>query len=449
MLATWTRCGGEPVFVAPCLRAMMRAPLRLHVAILLLLVSWSSSIMALNVTSVSNSSATADSTTIPSNSEATATKQKQEGVAASEDEDEPRVYHFRRCKGAGCPYTASWLSHINLYRRVGWFLESTKMEAASFNIFDRSQQKYQLSEPDAYYVHHMSMFEHLLHKKYGFETAKNRTQIMSDLAFKGECEHLNMTSSREYLSLIPFYGGLPPEVTADYSQVKSIGQGNSLVTPQIKVLQCMATLCSTLRYFGQAVIGVTRDDDRELITSTLARMDAKIRRRAHVLQLSMPKPAHLPFHLLAWGQKYVKEHNCRDFPANGDRAAADKKIATDPGVFSICTDERLEKQHRGGPVNVTYHRKSRGHTSNTTTHAPIRFVYYTEMDQIVRFDSLSTLRAISKASNDSCFFVGRRREKDRDSSPLEYMGALNSWRECGEPGYSFSWPADPVVRLTT
>lgn len=428
----------------------MQAPLMsLHMALLVLLVSWPSLTVALNATLANNTSLTADSATIPS-SDATATKQKLEGVAPSEDEDEPRVYHFRRCKGAGCPYTASWLSHINLYRRVGWFLESTKMEAASFNIFDRSQQKYQLSEPDAYYVHHMSMFEHLLHKKYGFETAKNKTQTMSDLAFRGECgDNLNMTSSREYLSLIPFYGGLPPEVTADFSQVKSIGQGNSLVTPQIKVLQCMATLCSTLRYFGQAVIGVSRDDDRELITSTLARMNAKIRRRAHVLQLSMPKPAHLPFHLLAWGQKYVKEHNCRGFPANGDKAAADKKIASDPGVHSICTDERLEKQHRGGPVNVTFHRKSRGHGSNTTAHSPIRFVYYTEMDQIVRFDSLSTLRAISKASNDSCFFVGRRREKDRDSSPLEYMGALNSWRECGEPGYSFSWPADPVVRLTT
>ena len=27
------------------------------------------------------------------------------------------------------------------------------------------------------------------------------------------------------MTLVPFYGGLPPEVTADYSKVKSIGQG--------------------------------------------------------------------------------------------------------------------------------------------------------------------------------------------------------------------------------
>jgi hypothetical protein len=72
---------------------------------------------------------------------------------------------------------------------VGWHLESTKMESASFNIFDRSQLKFQLSDPDAYYVHHMSMFEHLLHKKYGFEAASNASRAMSLAAFHGECKN--------------------------------------------------------------------------------------------------------------------------------------------------------------------------------------------------------------------------------------------------------------------
>jgi hypothetical protein len=73
------------------------------------------------------------------------------------------------------------------------------------------------------------MFEHLNHKKYGFSVAKNKTLVMSKAAFKGECEHLKVRNTSEYLSLIPFYGGLPPNVTADLS-VKSIGQGNSLVS---------------------------------------------------------------------------------------------------------------------------------------------------------------------------------------------------------------------------
>ena len=34
--------------------------------------------------------------------------------------DKTRVYDFKKVDGAGCPYTASWLAHINLYRRVTW-----------------------------------------------------------------------------------------------------------------------------------------------------------------------------------------------------------------------------------------------------------------------------------------------------------------------------------------
>jgi hypothetical protein len=74
----------------------------------------------------------------------------------------------------------------------------------------------------------MSMYEHFLHKKVGFATALNKTITMSQTAFKGECEDMRSSDRKEYIALIPFYGGLPPNVTKDLS-VKSIGQGNSLV----------------------------------------------------------------------------------------------------------------------------------------------------------------------------------------------------------------------------
>lgn len=50
----------------------------------------------------------------------------------SEDELEERIFDFTKCHGAGCPYTASWLVHINLLNKAHWWLDSTKMEAASF-----------------------------------------------------------------------------------------------------------------------------------------------------------------------------------------------------------------------------------------------------------------------------------------------------------------------------
>jgi hypothetical protein len=52
-------------------------------------------------------------------------------------EVQDRVYFMKKCSGSGCPYTASWLAHTNLYKKIPWWLDSTKMEAASFNMYVR------------------------------------------------------------------------------------------------------------------------------------------------------------------------------------------------------------------------------------------------------------------------------------------------------------------------
>lgn len=424
-------------------------------------------------------------------------------------DDEARIYHMKKCFGAGCPYTASWLNHVNLYRKAHWWLDSTKMEAASFSVFDAAALKFQVSDPDAYYVHHMSMFEHLIHKKYGFQTAKNRTHTMSTSAFRGECiDKLAISNTTEYMALIPFYGGLPPNVTEDFSQVKSLGQGNSLVDASTKVLQCMATVCSCLNYFGHVVVGVTRQADLNLLEEILATLP-EIQKHVDIIQFRMGKPAHLPFHLLSWGQLYVQENNCKnmhDFPLSGGPAGAgtatttttntslselvsngiqsltnmitssisrklfdksmlatDRKHSRDP--YGICTDNLL-KRHHGTPHEVVYHRKAAYYndihniskaafaeyyklpSTNPVHHSvphPINFVYYSECDQIVRFDSMSTFHALSAASNDTTFFTGRRREKKMESEPEAYMGNLDNWRNCGESGYSLRWPRDTEV----
>jgi hypothetical protein len=419
----------------------------------------------------------------------------------------PRVYGGKKCRGGGCPYTASWLAHVNLYKRTGWWLDSTKMETASFNLFDRAKHKFQLADAGEYYVHHMSMFEHLLHKRDGFDVARNKSQILSDAAFQGECfahirgkngdvknaggnNNKRTRGNREYLSLIPFYGGLPPEVTAE-NKVKSIGQGNSLVPPTQKVLQCMASVCSTLKNFGHAIVGVANEEDMNLLHEHIVKVDPHTRHHIHVVYFNMTRPSHLPFHLLAWGQQFVKKHNCETARAHLKGSAAEKVVqtgASDTNVYEICddTEEYLANLHPNGKVDVIsmlnfkafphtnketvpvislkeklLHVKGRSlgvveatatsnvkekHGLHQVNHKPIRFVYYTEMDQILRFDSLQTLHAISAASNSSCFFTGRRREKDKDSDPADYMGQLTAWRECGEPGYSFTYPTDIIVR---
>jgi len=422
-----------------------------------------------------------------------------DNTTTTSSSSDTRIYHFKKCGGAGCPYTASWLVHINLYKRANWYssssssssfityhsyyschyihyyryLDSTKMEAASFSIFDAAPYKFQLSDPDAYYVHHMSMFEHLIHKKQGFQEAQNRTLIMSKSAIIGECgKHLSISKTTEYLALIPFFGGLPPNVTSDFSAVKSIGQGNSLVSPSTKALQCLASLCSVLKYFGHAVIGTTRHDDRLLIEELLDALHPAIKDRVDIIQFNMNKPAHLPFHLLSWGQNYVQNHNCENYGKSNiiplkenhiedihdyHREKFEKKLTTEGDEYSICKDNVKQRQH-GTPYQVVSHKKSpyyekiykdnslSGHLGKVAY--PIRYVYYSENDQIVRFDSDATFYALSAACNDSTFFTGRRKEKLFTSDPIDYMGELVNWRNCGTPGWSMEWPQTRFVRVT-
>jgi hypothetical protein len=85
------------------------------------------------------------------------------------------------------------------------------------------------------------MYEHFNHKKYGFETAKNKTLILSQAAMHGECDELVVSKTKNIVSFVPFYGGLPPGVTKDLT-VKSIGQGNSLVKLKLIVAQHFAAI---------------------------------------------------------------------------------------------------------------------------------------------------------------------------------------------------------------
>lgn len=43
-----------------------------------------------------------------------------------------RVYHFKKCGGAGCPYTASWLVHVNLYKRANWYISLILIKKSTF-----------------------------------------------------------------------------------------------------------------------------------------------------------------------------------------------------------------------------------------------------------------------------------------------------------------------------
>lgn len=239
------------------------------------------------------------------------------------------------------------------------------------------------------------------------------------------------------------------------------------VDASTKALQTLATTCSCLKYFGSVVIGVVRPEDRVLILSMLSKLEGKAK-HVNVVQFRLARPAYLPFHLLAWGQHFVRHVNCQAFysspskESDRDGAAANastigkeyfgfaegtvdlRKVPEGQADYEICLPNAITP-YSGSPVHVLYMRKPARHTDSSNATVPLRYVYYTECDQVVVFDDMQTLRALSAASNDTTFFTGRRKEKSRDSDPSAYMEGLTMWRECGVAGYSLTWPKPAVV----
>lgn len=99
---------------------------------------------------------------------------------------------------------------------------------------------------------------------------------------------------------------------------------------------------------------------------------------------------------------------------------------------------------------LSEHHPAFAHLASIPSHnprRPIKYVYYTECDQVVRYDSMETFRALVAASNESTFFVGRRREKTYNTEPEEYMSNLDIYRQCGSRGYSMRWPKETIVQI--
>ena len=224
----------------------------------------------------------------------------------------------------------------------------------------------------------------------------------------------------------------------------------------------------------------------------------------HIVYLATDRPAHLPFHLLTWGQQFIKRTNCELFerfknnsddetlsPAylnhtNKNRYSFSDTMTNDSSQYY---NTRIHFTNLKNSYNNSNHKISNiyinnfnmSYDSKTTTvledmslfeicHSdikhiesiqvveeisaisnisiPIKYIYYTESDQIVHFDDWDTLTALSTASNSTTFFTGRRKTKDRDSDPKTYMSDLNSWRDCCTFGYALYWPNSSYVRNT-
>lgn len=171
----------------------------------------------------------------------------------------------------------------------------------------------------------------------------------------------------------------------------------------------------------------------------MAKLPASISSRVHIIQFQLNKNANLPFHLLAYGQQFVKHHNCRIFN-NTDLM----ERARFQDVFEICDTEaslaaelemkKKNKHHRGRVFNqhgnITFYQPSPTYTG-ARLDLEIRYVYFTEADQIVHFENMDTLYGIASMTNITTFVLPRRREKIFPSPPELYNANLTEGRHCG------------------
>lgn len=160
----------------------------------------------------------------------------------------------------------AWLAHSDLFMKAAWNLASRKMEEATFNMFPNNVVFQTEME---HHVKHMSAFEHSVNNV----GAKNGSEIISafvNAAYDGECDDITAhpVASNEYLALIPFYGGMPPSASKTIENgIPTNGEGHSKISPLLKAYTCMATICSCLKYFGRVVVGVTSDNDEDLLNN--------------------------------------------------------------------------------------------------------------------------------------------------------------------------------------
>jgi hypothetical protein len=145
------------------------------------------------------------------------------------------------------------------------------------------------------------------------------------------------------------------------------------------------------------------------------------------LQLSTERPSNLPFHALAWSQEYIKRTNCAKFFTT---------------IQECIQHSGPSPVHQGGYVNATYLREV-----NMTLSEPIKFVYYSESDHVLRIRDQLTMDVISAVSNSSGMFYARRRERlDKLDGPSEYMEGIHMGRSCGTVGYAIDWPFSAHVQ---
>jgi hypothetical protein len=244
-----------------------------------------------------------------------------------------------------------------------------------------------------------------VNKLEGFEIAENKTNLFTEAIFQQQCSNLHQTSlnfshtSSTSFAFVPFYSRRPTGTVVDKLtnnlKVTSIGQGNSLVKPIIKVKQLLTTLCSILKYFEYVVIGVTDVNEQKLVASMisqqlLALSPSTSSSRITVKIFQVPLPALLPFYLLNWGQRFLMQQNYQ---------LCQQQKHTDTRQDNLCDtmDNVVKENHKNNKNNIMNLKWKIPRTISgelLSVNRPVSVVYYSESDSILRPRNLKSMESL-------------------------------------------------------
>jgi hypothetical protein len=324
-----------------------------------------------------------------------------------------------RCRNYASAYSAAWIAPKEWVVKCPYGNRLT-LEWHSHNLYNSVKgASYKLDDKHAFFVNHMSYYEHSImgHRNKGglTDAAAKTISAMSNAEERRACALFrrnsmgssSLSSSGEASGSSPLGGGhrngaadIPNDPRGRYHQNiigvvpfypgttgndSETGNAHSVSPAEIKTVWLKATVCSMLAYMGHVLVGVCSEEHHAMAEQALGGSD--FRRQVHVRLLDCEKPVYLPYVLL----RTVQQHLGKPIPNMAKPMALEADGA--PGA---------------PPPTTTPHLRS------ARTWREARFVYFSEMDNVLHVRDTATFNALVNFMEDA-------KRDDRLAHPTGYV----------------------------
>lgn len=208
--------------------------------------------------------------------------------------------HLIRCRNYASAYSASWLAPVDLVRKVP-YKDRLTLEWHSHNLYQMAQAgSYKLEEEKAWFVNHMSEFEHKMAK----HSSKLEPWMVARVDEMTNAENARVCHSEqeargsahgEIIGVIPFYPGGVGNNT-------ETGNAHSISPAKSKAFWLRVVACSLAEWMSTVVVGTCSTEHQLLAEAALKGMPFNHAFSYEVHLFDCEKPVYLPYTLLRHAQ---------------------------------------------------------------------------------------------------------------------------------------------------